>query len=329
MRVGVCIRGYSRIMELLRESLPEAKIFDCDRDEVIAAAAKADVIIPTIAPIPEAAFAGSRLKLVQQYGVGLDTVDIPAATRAGVLVANVPSVGTGNAESVAELAIAHMLMLSRDMPLAFQLFRERRVGSPFGQCLWENTVAIVGYGGIGEEIARRLAGFGMRIVAVSRHGPGGPRKRDPGVRVDLHVSTEKLGDAVSEADYIVVAAPASPDNIGLVDRAVFARVKHGARIVNIARGPVIEYGALLDALREGRVRAAGLDVFWSEPFDPHDPLLHENVIATPHIGGATERSLRGIAQAVARGVEAVGRGEIPPCCVNPEAGTRRLQPPVP
>ncbi len=324
MRVGVCIRGYSRIMELLRECLPEDEVFDCDRDEVVAEAANADVLIPTIAPIPEAAFAEPRIKLVQQYGVGLDSVDIPAATRAGVLVANVPSVGTGNAESVAELAIAHMLMLSRSIPRAFERFREKRVGSPFGNCLWGGTVTIVGYGGIGEEIARRLAGFGVRVIAVSRHGPSGSRPRDPSVHLDLHVGAEKMGDAVAEADYVVVAAPATPENIGLVGESVLSRMKPGAYIVNIARGPVIAYEPLLEGLRSGRIAGAGLDVFWTEPFDPDDPLLAENVIATPHIGGATERSLWGIAQAVAGGIEAVRRGEVPPCCANPEVGLGRL-----
>ena len=236
-----------------------------------------------------------------------------------------PSVGTGNAESVAELAVLHMLMLSRDIPTAFRRFRDRRVGSPLGDCLWTSTVVILGYGGIGEEIARRLAGFGTRIIAVSRHGPGGTRTRDPSVRVDLHVGAEAIGDAVAEADYVVVAAPASPENIGLVDAAVFARMKPGTYVVNIARGPVIDYDALLAALREGRVAGAGIDVFWKEPFDPDDPLLKENVIATPHVGGATERSLTGIGKAVAANIERVRHGEMPAFCANPEAGRDRIR----
>ncbi len=324
MRVGACVQEGSRVVEALRACLPDDEIIACGRRVAVAAAQTVDVLIPAIARIPAEAFGGPRLKLVHQFGVGLDSVDIPAATRAGVLVANVPSVGTGNAESVAELAIAHMLMLSRDIPGAFERFRQRQVGTSLGGCLWESTVAIVGYGGIGEEIARRLVGFGTRVIAVSRHGPEGERKRDPAVPVDLHVSAEKLGDAVADADYVVVAAPASPENIGLVDSQVLARVKPGAYIVNIARGAVIDYDALLAALREGRVAGAGLDVFWNEPFDPDDPLLEENVIPTPHIGGGTERSFRGIAQAVAEGIEAVRRREIPPACVNPEAGTTRL-----
>jgi phosphoglycerate dehydrogenase-like enzyme len=318
MRIGLCTRGFGRLSEILHELLPQDEIFECAAGEVVALATDLDVIIPIVAQIPAQTFASSRLKLVQQYGVGLDSIDIPAATAAGVWVANVPSVGTGNAESVAELAIAHLLMLSRDMPLAFRRFRERHFSSPLGSCLWQSTVVILGYGGIGEEIARRLSGFGTRIIAVSRHGPGGTRPRDPAVHLDLHVGAEDTHRVVREADYIVVAAPASPENIGLVDAAVFASMKPGTFIVNIARGPVIDYQALLAALRAGTVRGAGLDVFWQEPFDPDDPLLSENVIATPHVGGATERSLFGIGQAVAANIERVRRGETPLCCVNPQ-----------
>jgi phosphoglycerate dehydrogenase-like enzyme len=322
MRIALCIRGFTRIFEILKQELPADEIIEIDASEVVAAAPEIDVFLPTVAPIPAAAFDSPRVKLVQQYGVGLDSVDIPAATAAGVLVANVASVGSGNAESVAELAIAHMLMLSREMPTAFERFRERRVGAPMGNCLWQSTVCIIGYGGIGEEIARRLRGFGTRIIAVSRSGPDGQRARDPQVHVDVHVDAAGLHDAVAQADYVVVAAPASAENIGLVNDAVFARMKPGSYIVNIARGPVIAYDALLKALREGRVAGAGIDVFWNEPFNPDDPLLRENVIATPHVGGATERSLTGIGQAVAANVERLRRGELPICCVNPGVGLR-------
>ena len=324
MRIGLCVRGFTRILQILTQVLPDDEVFELGRSEVVEVARDVDVLIPTVAPIPADAFDGPRIKLVQQYGVGLDSVDIPAATRAGVLVANIPSAGTGNAESVAELAIAHMLMLSRHMPIAFERFREKRVGSPLGGCLWERTVVILGYGGIGQEIARRLAGFGVKVIAVSRDGPSGKRSRDPSVHVDAHLRADQLGDAVAEADYLVVTAPASPENIGLVGDSVFKQIKRGAYVVNIARGPVIDYDALLAALRDGRVAGAGIDVFWREPFDPDDPLLEENVIATPHVGGSTERSLVGIGRAVAANIEQLRRGEIPSGCANLEAGRARL-----
>ena len=319
MRIGLCVRGFTQIRQLLDELLPDDEIIECSRQDIHERAADCAVLVPIVTPIPAAVLRYPSLKLIQQYGVGLDVVDIPAATQAGVLVANVPSVGTGNAESVAELAVAHMLMLSRNIPLATQRFREQRFSSPLGECLWRSTVVIVGYGGIGEEIARRLAGFGVRIIAISRHGPGGSRSRDPAVRVDLHVAQSEMLSVLGQADYVVVAAPASPDNLGLIDASALAQLRPGTFIVNIARGPVIDYAALLAALREGRLAGAGLDVFWQEPFDPNDPLLAENVIATPHIGGATARSLRGIGEAVALSIDALRNHQLPPCCVNPEA----------
>lgn len=318
MRIALGIRGHSKILGILKEQLPQDEFVEFDVKDVAERTQDCEVIIPIVTPVSEQILTDPSLRLVQQYGVGLDIVDVIAATRSGVLVANVPSVGSGNAESVAELAIAHMLMLSRQIPSSFKRFRERRFSSPLGECLWQSTVVILGYGGIGQEIARRLAGFGVRIIAVSRHGPDGSRKRDVNVRLDKHVAQHELSSVLEEADFLVVAAPATPDNIGLVNKDVLARVRPSAYIVNIARGPVIEYDALLAALREGRIAGAGLDVFWQEPFDPQDVLLEQNVIGTPHIGGATGRSLLGIGTMVARNIEALREGRMPDHCANPE-----------
>lgn len=324
MRVVLCMQGMRRIREVLAELLPEDDVDECAADAVADVAATADVLVPTIAPVTAAAFAGPRVKLVQQFGVGLDSIDIPAATRAGVLVANVPSSGTGNAESVAEFAVAQMLMLCRRIPQAMTRFAERRVGGPVGTCLWESTVVILGYGGVGQEIARRLAGFGVRVIAVSRHGPDGGRVRDAAVPLAAHVTPDALGQILPEADFLVVGAPASAENVGLVGRELLGLLKPGAWLVNVARGPVVDYEALCDALASGRLAGAALDVFWQEPFDPGDPLLGLNVIATPHVAGVTDRSFRGIGEAVAANVERIRRGELPADCANPEAGTGRL-----
>lgn len=305
-------------MALLQELLPEDEIVECARDEIASEAQESDVLVPIVAELPPEAYRSGRLRLVQQFGVGLDGVDIPAATAAGIAVANIPSRGTGNAESVAELTIGFLVMLARRIPEAVQRFQEGKLGATLGTSLLGSTVTIVGYGDIGQEVARRLAGFGCRIVAVSREGPDGTRQRDAAVRVDLHVDTSKLGDAVAEADFVVVAAPATPANQGLIGRDVLARMKPSAYLVNIARGPVLDYDAILEALREERIAGAALDVWWTEPFDPNDPLLEQNVIPTPHIGGSTVRSLRGIAEAFAAQIDRVRRGEALHACVNPE-----------
>jgi len=321
VRICICHQGYRRVVALLEELLPEDIIVECAPEEIVAASQDAEVLVPIVAAIPNEAYASPRLRLVQQFGVGLDGVDIPAATAGGVAVANIPSIGTGNAESVAELTIGFLVMLARRIPEALQRFQEGKLGATLGTTLLGSTVTLVGYGDIGQEVARRLAGFGARIVAVSRSGPGGARQRDPAVRVDLHLDASKLGDAVAEADFVVVAAPATPENRGLIGREILARMKPTAYVVNIARGPVIDYDALLEAFREERIAGAGLDVWWNEPFDPEDPLLQFNVIPTPHIGGSTVRSLRGIAEAFAAQIGRVRRGEPLRACVNPEVWT--------
>jgi len=310
-------------MALLAELLPDDEIAECAPEEIAVAAREADVLVPIVATLPPDAYRSPRLRLVQQFGVGLDGVDIPAATAAGIAVANIPSRGTGNAESVAELTIGFLVMLARRIPEAVQRFHEGKLGATLGTSLLGSTVAIVGYGDIGQEVARRLAGFGCRIVAVSRSGAGGARARDAAVHVDRHVDARKLGDAVAEADFVVVAAPATPENQGLIGRDVLARMKPSAYLVNIARGPVIDYDAILEALREQRIAGAALDVWWTEPFDPADPLIAQNVIPTPHIGGSTVRSLRGIAEAFAAQINRVRCGETPRACVNPEVWDTR------
>lgn len=318
MRILICHKGYKRILDVLRELLPEDEFVECERADIAAEAAQSDVVVPIVSPLPTEVYQSKRLRLIQQYGVGLDPVDIPAATKAGIPVANIPSGGTGNAESVAELTFVLMLMLARSIPEALQRFNDGQLGATMGRTIEGSTVTILGYGDIGQEVARRLVGWRARVIAVSRSGPSGTRRRESGIPLDLHVDASKAGDAVAEADFVVVGAPATPENIGLVGRDLFARMKPGAFIVNIARGPVIDYEALLEALREERIAGAGLDVYWTEPFPPNDPLFQYNVITTPHIGGGTDTSLRGIAEAFAAQINRLRDGEVLVACANPE-----------
>ena len=183
----------------------------------------------------------------------LDSIDIETATAVGVPVCNVPSVGTGNAESVAELAIAHLLMLSRDIPEAIRKFKIKKVGAP-SRSLFVGAALFVSWdtGGVGEEIARRLQGFGVRIIAVSKTGPNGSRLRDKTVKIDVHVDQSLLLDVVREADFVIVGAPATSENKGLVGWSVLCSMKSTAYIVNVARGPVIDYEALKKSPRRGK-----------------------------------------------------------------------------
>lgn len=316
MRIYFCRQGLTYVRQILQQELPEDDILDCPPSAVPEAAQQADVLIPTVSPIGSAALRSPRLKLVQQYGAGLDSVDIPAATAAGVYVANVPTAGTGNAESVAELALFFMLGLARKYRQTQESIQNRVLGSPMGQALKGKTVAIIGYGGIGRALAQRLAGFEMHILAVSRRGPT-LDKPDNGIPL-THVAQDGFHAVLRAADFVITAPPLNDETRGLMGQAEFACMKPEAFVINVARGPVLDYAALLTALREGRIAGAGLDVFWSEPFDPSDEIFQYNVLATPHIGGATDVSLQGIAKWVAENVNRLRRGERPLNCVNAE-----------
>jgi phosphoglycerate dehydrogenase-like enzyme len=311
MRICLCRRGAAKIVELLRGELPRDDILECSPEEVAQVAQQVEVLVPLIARVGEEALASPCLRLVQQFGAGLDGVAIDAASRHGIYVANVPSGETANADSVAELAILLMLALARRWGQAQENLRSRRVGAPVGTTLMGKTVAIVGFGGIGRVLARRLRGLGAQVVAVSRRGPRGEDGE-----ADLHVAVSALDEVLGQADFVVVATPLNEETRGMIGRRAFASMKRGAFLVNVARGPVVEREALVEALESGRLAGAGLDVFWEEPPDPDDPIFGLEVVATPHIGGATDISLQEIARGVAENVSRLRRGEVPRNCVN-------------
>jgi len=310
VRICLCRRGATRIVELLRTELPEDEILECSSNEVAVCARQVDVLVPLIAPVTEEALGSGRLRLVQQFGAGLDAVDVGSASRHGVYVANVPSGETANADSVAELTILLLLALARRWRQAQENLQARRVGAPVGTTLMGKTATIVGFGGIGRALAQRLRGFGVRIVAVTRRGTSAEGEADRCFPV------AELGEALREADFIIVATPLTEETRGLIGKDALACAKSGAFLVNVARGPVVDREALLAALASGKLAGAGLDVFWEEPPDPLDPLFSLQVVATPHIGGATDLSLREIAGAVAANVDRLRRGEALRNCVN-------------
>ena len=311
MRIYFCREGLNSIMAILQRELPDDQVLCCAPEKVVEASRDADVLIPTVSPVTAEAIAAPQLKLVQQYGAGLDTVDIPAATRRGLYVANVPSAGTGNAESVAELSLLFMLALARRYPQAQEALQQRKLGTPFGSALKGRTAAIVGFGGIGQELAKRLRGFEMKVLAVSKRGP---KAQD--VPVDFHGALDALHTVLRQADFVIVAPPLNDETRGMIGQAEYACMKPSAFIINVARGPVLDYDATVAALKDKRIAGAGLDVFWQEPFDPADEIFSYNVIATPHVGGATDLSLQGIAKKVADNINRVRRGEMPLNCAN-------------
>lgn len=313
MKILFCEPGYSHSREQLSPLIPGWEIATCPRDDVAPHLAGTDVIVPYLATIDRAIINAGSFGLIQQFGVGLETVDIEAATAAGVWVARVPSGDSGNAESVAEHAVFLMLALSRRFPQAQRALAAGIVGEPAGLALKGKTICIVGVGHAGSALARLLQAFGMRIIGVRAHPEQGPPQGVSPVRL---FAAAELHQAVAGADYVVMCVKLDAGTRNLVDAAVLAAMKPGAFLVNVARGGLVDPAALLAALESGRLAGAGLDVFWDEPVDLNHPIFRHNVIATPHVAGVTDDSYTGIARAVAQNLYRFAKGEAPHSVVN-------------
>jgi phosphoglycerate dehydrogenase-like enzyme len=325
MKILFCGEGFPEARRQLATLLHEDEILAFPPDQLGPHIAEADVVVPTVNRVDEELIRKGTFGFIQQFGVGLESVDIGAATKNGVMVARVPSEESGNAASVAEHAILFMLMLSKRWN---EVVRTRtpgvqtRWGSPTGQALLGKTVCIVGLGGIGRELTRRLAGFKVRIVTVDDH----PGRTVPGVDIARSFPISGLREAVGGADYVVLCINYTPDRFHLVGAAEIAAMKKGVFLVNVARGGLLDPDALLAALRSGQVAGAGLDVFWEEPVDMGHPLFRENVIATPHIAGVTDVSYESIARAFAENMRRYSAGETPLYLANAPDRVRKARP---
>lgn len=283
-------------------------------DDEIAAAAPdaigpADVIVPAMGRVDAALMDRAEPRLVQQFGVGLEGVDLAAAAARRIPVANVPAADTGNAAAVAEIAVLHLLALLRRSSEATAALRAGRLGEPVGRSLVGLGVVLVGLGAIGREIALRLAPFGVRLTGVGRRPPAEVGAAVRALPLAAYHRSAELKEALAGADVVVLAAALTPETRGMIGEAELAAMPPGGWLVNVARGALVDRAALLGALRSGHLAGAGLDVFAEEPVDPEDPLLAENVSATPHLGAVTRESYAAMARAVAANVERLRRGE--------------------
>ncbi|MBC5802587.1 MAG: NAD(P)-binding domain-containing protein [Candidatus Eremiobacteraeota bacterium] len=313
MKILFCDIGYAESRTQLAPLIPAWHVATCAKDAVAANLSDVDVIVPYGSVISSDVINRGSFGLIQQFGVGLETVDVPAATAAGVWVARIPSGGTGNAESVAEHAILLMLALARRMREAQAMLDQKITGQPAGKALLHKTAAIVGLGDVGAALARRLHAFGMRLCGVRANPTKGSPPDVPAMKI---LGPDRLHDALREADFVIVCVRLEDSNRNLIDRGAFDAMKRGAILVNVARGGLVDSDALLEALASGRIGGAGLDVFSQEPVDPQHAMFHHNVIATPHIAGVTDESYRGIAHAVAANLYRFAIGEPPRHAVN-------------
>jgi phosphoglycerate dehydrogenase-like enzyme len=325
MKILFCGEGFPVARARLAALLPEGRILAYPTEELADHIAEADVIVPLDTRVDENLIRRGTFGLIQQYGVGLETVDIEAATQNGVRVARIPSEESGNAASVAEHALLLMLMLSRrwnEMARARLAGVQTAWGSPAGQALDGKTVCVIGLGGVGRELVRRLSGFRVRIITVDDH----PGRTVPGAEIARAGSLAELSSALAEADYVMLCINYTPDRFHMIGSRELGAMKKGVFIVNVARGGLLDPEALLAALRLGHIAGAGLDVFWEEPVDMNHPLFSENVIATPHIAGVTDVSYEGIAWAFAENMKRYAAGEAPLYLANAPSFLRNRKP---
>ena len=291
-----------------------------DRASLLPALAEADAVIIRSATKmdAEALAAGTRLRVVARAGIGLDNVDVEAASRAGIMVVNAP---TSNIVSAAEHAVALLLSLARNIPRASASLRagEWRRSAFTGVELQGKVAGLLGLGKIGGLVAERLAAFGMQVIA---YDPYLPADRAAGLGVAL-VSLDEL---LARSDFISVHLPKNAETMGLLGQRELARVKPEVRIVNAARGGIVDEDALLQALTDGRVAGAALDVYATEP-PAGNPLLQlDSVVATPHLGASTAEAQEKAGTQVARSVALALAGEPVPDAVNVHDGVVAAKP---
>ncbi|VVA99236.1 unnamed protein product [Arabis nemorensis] len=250
-----------------------------------------------------------RLKVVGRAGVGIDNVDLSAATEFGCLVVNAP---TANTIAAAEHGIALLASMARNVSQADASVKagEWKRNKYVGVSLVGKTLAVMGFGKVGSEVARRAKGLGMRVIA---HDPYAPADRAHAIGVDLVSFDEALGTA----DFISLHMPLTPATSKMLNDETFAKMKKGVRIVNVARGGVIDEDALVRALDAGIVAQAALDVFTKEPPAKDSKLVqHERVTVTPHLGASTMEAQEGVAIEIAQAVVGALNGELASTAVN-------------
>lgn len=269
-----------------------------------------DVIIPAVSRISrEVIGAAPQLKLIHQFGVGLDTVDIPAATEKRVYVTNVPDTSD---VSQAEFAMMLMLTLSKKFFQSRALMKQGIFFLPIGFELKGKTLGLIGYGRSAKQLAPRAKAFGMKVIAVEKFYEG---ISDPSL--DFIGGVDKLDYVLSNADFVSLHVPGSEETNGMIDKNRLVQMKKTAFLINVARASIVVKEDLIAALKSGIIAGAGLDVFWKEPEDPKDEIFSlDNVVATPHVATATRECRVKTGIRVAENIKLVAGGKKPAYCVN-------------
>jgi D-3-phosphoglycerate dehydrogenase len=297
---------------------PDFEVRNCDganRPELLAAlgAGVDAVLIRSATKMDSEAIAAAKgLKVIARAGVGLDNVDIPAATAAGVMVVNAP---TSNIVSAAELAISLLLASARFISPAHAALKNGKwARSKYtGAELFEKTLGVVGFGRIGQLVAHRMQAFGMNVVAYDPY-------LQPAKAAQLGVELVELDELLKRSDFITIHLPKTKETANLIGVEALKKVKKEVRIINAARGGVLDEAALYDAIVEGRVAGAGLDVYVTEPCTDSPLFQLDQVVATPHLGASTDEAQERAGIAVAVSVRKALAGELVPDAVNVKGG---------
>lgn len=302
------------VLDVLGEEVEVRQVDGTDRAALLTAVADADALLVRSATRVDAEVIGAstRLKVVARAGVGLDNVEVPAATERGVLVVNAP---TSNIVSAAEHAVALLLAVARQVPAADASLRggEWKRSAFSGVELSGKTVGVVGLGKIGQLFAQRMAAFGTELIAYDPYV-------SPARAAQLGIGLVSLDELLERADIISIHLPKTPETKGLIGAKALARTKPGVLIVNAARGGLVDEDALAESVRSGHVGGAGIDVFVTEPTTSSPLFDLPNVVVTPHLGASTAEAQDRAGIDVARSVLLALRGEFVPDAVNVASG---------
>ena len=301
-------------LEVLSAEFELRRVDGADRSALLPALSGVDaVLIRSATKIDaEALAAADRLKVVARAGIGLDNVDVAAATARGVMVVNAP---TSNIVSAAEHAIALLLAVARNVPAADASLQagEWKRSRFTGVELADKTVGVVGLGRIGVLVAQRLSAFGVRLLAYDPYV-------QPARAAQIGVRLVSLDELLAQSDFVTIHLPKTPETIGLIGARELAAAKPGVRIVNAARGGLVQEEALAEAIRSGHVAGAGIDVFVTEPATDSPLFGLPGVVVTPHLGASTVEAQDKAGLAVARSVRLALQGEFVADAVNVQAG---------
>ena len=309
-------------IELLKEHF-EVEVWEDEheipREVLLEKAREVDALVTMLSErIDKEIFdAAPKLRIVANYAVGYDNIDVEEATRRGIYVTNTPDVLT---DATADFAWTLLLATARRLIEADNFTRSgewKRKGVAWhprwflGYDVYGKTIGIVGFGRIGQAVAKRARGFGMKILYNSR-----TRKAE--VEKELGAEFKPLDELLKESDFVVLAVPLTKETYHMINEERLKLMKSTAILVNVARGKVVDTKALVKALKEGWIAGAGLDVYEEEPYYNEELFKLKNVVLAPHIGSATFGAREGMAELVARNLIAFKNGQLPPTLVNKE-----------